>query len=115
MERPALPALLLTLLLGLLMQAMLASARFAIEQTEWLYRSLYLISMALNLGAVRRVNPPSFRSACFLLAPMVLSLVATWLSIEDAAHAAIMLLVLPVVHSLVAAWLCIMRPHELRH
>jgi hypothetical protein len=115
MERSALPALLLTLLLGLLMQAMLAGARYATEQGEWLYRSLYLIALAFNLGAVRRVNPPSLRSACVLLAPMVLTLVCTWLVVEDKSHAAVMLLVLPIAHALVAGYFCVAVPQALRH
>jgi hypothetical protein len=115
MERSALPALLLALLLGLLMQAMLASARFATEQGEWLYRCFYLIALGLNLGAVRRVNPPSFRSACVVLSPMVLAVAGTWLSIEDEGHATVMLLVLPAVHSLVAGYMFAAVPQSLRH
>lgn len=115
MERSALPALLLTLLLGLLLQAMLAGARFATEQLEWVYRSLYVTALFLNLGAVRRVNPPSFRSAALLLIPMLAAVLGTWAIIEDTPHAAVMLFVLPVVHTLVAAYICVARPQELRH
>jgi len=115
MERSALPALLLTLLLGLLMQAMLVDMRIASGQGEWVYRALYVIALAVNLAAVRRANPPTFRSACVVLAPMVLAVAATWLSITgDDAHAAIMLMVLPIVHTLVAGFLFTM-PHELPH
>jgi len=114
MERSALPALLLTLLLGLLMQAMLAGARFATEQGEWLYRSLYLIALAFNAGAVRRINPPNFRNACIVLAPMMLALIGTWLVVEDQGHAAVMLLVLPLAHALVAAYLCVAIPQSQR-
>jgi len=97
------------------MQAMLAGARFATEQGEWLYRSVYVVAMLLNLGAVRRINPPSFRSATILLMPMVGAVLCTWLIIEDVPHATIMLLVLPLLHSAVAAYLYLARPQDLRH
>jgi len=115
MERSALPALLLTLLLSLLMQAILAGASFTAEQNEWAYRSLYGVAMLLSLCAIRRVNPPSFRSATIMLVPTMAAVMSTWLIIEDTPHAAVMLFVLPVVHALIAAYLLVMRPQELRH
>lgn len=104
MERSALPALLLTLLLGLLMQGMLAGLHFATARSEWLYRSLYLLALLLNLLAVRRLNPANLSEAVLPLAPMVMAVAITYFSVSDPeAPAQITLLLLPIVHGAAAA------------
>lgn len=113
MERSALPALLLTLLLGLLMQGMLAGLRFASAQSEWLYRSLYLVALLLNLLAVRRFNPPSISAAVLPLAPIVMAVAITFLSVGDPeAPSQITLLILPVVHGAAAGAMLLMPLEE---
>jgi len=103
MERSALPALLLTLLLGLLMQGMLAGLHFATARSEWLYRSLYMVALLLNLLAVRRLNPANLSEAVLPLAPMVMAVAITYFSVSDPdAPAQITLLLLPIVHGAAA-------------
>lgn len=103
MERSALPALLLTLLLGLLMQGMLAGLHFASGRTEWVYRTLYLLALLLNLLAVRRLNPATLSAAVLPLAPIVMAVAVTYLSISDAeAPSQLTLLMLPIVHGAAA-------------
>ena len=104
MERSALPALLLTLLLGLLMQGMLAGLHFSTARAEWVYRTLYLVALLLNLLAVRRLNPASLSAAVLPLAPIVLAVAITYLSLSDGeAPAQVTLLLLPIVHGAAAA------------
>ena len=104
MERSALPALLFTLLLGLLMQGMLTELHFATGRSEWLYRSLYLVALVLNMLAVRRLNPPNIAAAVLPLAPMVMAVAITYFSVSDPqAPALVTLLFLPIVHGAAAA------------
>lgn len=104
MERSALPALLFTLLLGLLMQGMLASLHFATARSEWLYRTLYLAALLLNLLAVRRLNPATLSAAVLPLAPIVMAVAITYFSVSDPeAPALVTLLFLPIVHGAAAA------------
>lgn len=103
MERSALPALLLTLLLGLLMQGMLAGVHFATARSEWVYRALYLVALLLNLLAVRRLNPANLSAAVLPLAPIVMAVAITYFSVSDPeAPAQITLLLLPIVHGAAA-------------
>jgi len=104
MERSALPALLFTLLLGLLMQGMLAELHFATARSEWVYRTLYLVALVLNMFAVRRLNPPHISAAILPLAPMVMAVAITYFSVSDPeAPALVTLLFLPIVHGAAAA------------
>ncbi len=103
MERSALPALLLTLLLGLLMQGMLAGLHFASARSEWVCRTLYLVALLLNLLAVRRLNPASVSAAMLPLAPIVMAVVATYFLVSDPeAPVQFTLLLLPIVHGAAA-------------
>ncbi|WP_156409860.1 hypothetical protein [Duganella sp. Root198D2] len=104
MERSALPALLLTLLLGLLMQGMLAGVHFSSVRSEWVYRTLYLVALLLNLLAVRRLNPATVSAAVLPLAPIVMAVAITYFSVSDPdAPAQVTLLLLPIVHGAAAA------------
>lgn len=103
MERSALPALLFTLLLGLLMQGMLAELHFATAQSEWVYRSLFLVALLLNMLAVRRLNPADIAASVLPLAPMVMAVAITYFSVSDPeAPALVTLLFLPIVHGAAA-------------
>ncbi|WP_342113954.1 hypothetical protein [Pseudoduganella sp. OTU4001] len=103
MERSALPVLLLTLLLGLLMQGMLAGLHFATARSEWMYRTLYLVALLLNLLAVRRLNPASVGDAVLPLAPIVMAVAITYFAVSDPeAPAQVTLLLLPIVHGAAA-------------
>lgn len=104
MERSALPALLFTLLLGLLLQGMLAELHFASAQSEWVYRTLYLVALLLNMLAVRRLNPANMAAAVLPLAPIVMAVAITYFSVSDPeAPALVTLLFLPIVHGAAAA------------
>lgn len=104
MERSALPALLLTVLLGLLMQGMLAGLHYASARSEWVYRTLYLVALLLNLLAVRRLNPATLAAAVLPLAPIVMAVAITYFSVSDPeAPAQVTLLLLPIVHGAAAA------------
>ncbi|MCE3262818.1 MAG: hypothetical protein K0R43_1897 [Pseudoduganella sp.] len=104
MERSVLPVLLLTLLLGLLMQGMLAGLHFDSPGVEWMYRSLYLAALLLNLLAVRRLNPATLSAAVLPLAPIVMAVAITYFSVSDpAAPLELALVLLPVVHGAAAA------------
>jgi len=112
MERSALPALLLTLLLGLLMQGMLASVHYATADSEWLYRTLYLVALLLNLLAVRHLNPPSVGAAVLPLAPIVMAVAITFFSISDPeAPSQLTLLLLPIVHGAAAGCMLFLPEH----
>lgn len=102
MERSALPALLLTLLLGLLMQGMLAGLHFATARSEWVYRTLYLVALLLNLLAVRRLNPANLPAAVLPLAPIVMAVAITYFTVSDPDAPAQITLLLPVVHGAAA-------------
>lgn len=103
MERSALPALLLTLLLGLLMQGMLAGLHFASSRAEWVCRTLYLVALLLNLLAVRRLNPATLSAAVLPLAPIVMAVALTYYAASDAeAPTQLTLLLLPIVHGAAA-------------
>lgn len=103
MERSVLPVLLLTLLLGLLMQGMLAGLHFASARLEWLYRTLYLVALMLNLLAVRRLNPATLSAAVLPLAPIVMAVAITYFSVSDpAAPLELALVLLPIVHGAAA-------------
>lgn len=113
MERSALPALLLTLLLGLLMQGMLAGLHFASARYEWLCRTLYLAALVLNLLAVRRLNPPNIPAAALPLAPIVMAVAITYFSVSDPeAPAQVTLLLLPIVHGAAAACMLLLPLEE---
>jgi hypothetical protein len=104
MERSVLPVLLLTLLLGLLMQGMLAGLHFATARSEWIYRSLYLVALLLNLLAVRRLNPATLSAAVLPLAPIVMAVAITYFSVSDPeAPLQLALVLLPIVHGAAAA------------
>ena len=103
MERSALPALLLTVLLGLLMQGMLAGLHYASARPEWVYRTLYLLALLLNLLAVRRLNPATLAAAVLPLAPIVMAVAITYFSVSDPeSPAQVTLLLLPIVHGAAA-------------
>ena len=103
MERSALPALLLTLLLGLLMQGMLAGLHFASARYEWVCRTLYLVARVLHLLAVRRLNPANVSAAALPLAPIVMAVAITYFSVSAPdAPAQVTLLLLPIVHGAAA-------------
>lgn len=109
MERSALPVLLLTLLLGLLMQGMLTGLHFASVTSEWLYRTLYLVALLLNLLAVRRLNPATVSAARLPLAPIVMAVAITYLSLSDPeAPAQLTLLLLPIVHGAAAGFMLLL-------
>lgn len=104
LERSALPALLLTLLLGLLMQGMLAGLNFATSRSEWVCRGLYLAALAFNMLAVRRLNPATLAAAVLPLAPVVLAVAVTYFSVSDPeAPSQVTLLMLPIAHGAAAA------------
>jgi hypothetical protein len=104
MERSALPALLLTLLLGLLMQGMLAGLHFSAGRSEWVIRSLYMVALLLNLLAVRRLNPGTVSAAVLPLSPIVMAVAITYFSASDPeAPPLVTLLLLPIVHGAAAA------------
>jgi len=111
MERPALPALLLTLLLGLLMQGMLAGLHYASPNAEWVFRTLYLVALLLNIFAVHRLNPPSAGAAVLPLAPISMAVAITYLSISGhEAPSQFTLLVVPIVHAAAAAVMLLLPP-----
>jgi len=104
MERPALPALLLTLLFGLLMQGMLVGLQFATPRAEWVYRTLYLLALLLNILAVRRLNPSTVAAAVLPLAPIVMAVAITFFSVSDPeAPSQLTLLFVPIVHGAAVA------------
>jgi hypothetical protein len=105
-ERSALPVILLTLLLGLLMQGMLAGLLFTTLSFEWIYRGLYVLALLLNLMVVHRVNPGSLVASGVVLSPMIMATFATWLVISDQFLASpLALLMLPLAHSVVCVFL----------
>lgn len=113
MERSALPALLFTLLLGLLMQGMLAGLNFATARSEWVYRTLYLVALLFNLLAVRRLNPATVAAAVLPLAPIVMAVAITYLSISDPeAPSQLTLMLLPIVHGAAAGCMLLMPLEE---
>lgn len=113
MERSALPALLLTLLLGLLMQGMLAGLHFASPRSEWVYRTLYLVALLLNMLAVRRLNPATMAAAVLPLAPIVMAVAITYFSVSDPeAPAQVTLLFLPIVHGAAAGCMLLLPLEE---
>lgn len=113
MERSALPVLLLTLLLGLLMQGMLAGLHFATARSEWVYRTLYLVALLLNMFAVRRLNPANIAAAVLPLAPIVMAVAITYFSVSDPdAPAQVTLLVLPIVHGAAAGCMLLLPLEE---
>ena len=113
MERSALPVLLLTLLLGLLMQGMLAGLHFASARSEWVIRTLYLVALLLNMLAVRRLNPATLAAAVLPLAPIVMAVAITYFSVSDAeAPAQVTLLFLPIVHGAAAGCMLLLPLEE---
>jgi hypothetical protein len=105
-ERSALPVILLTLLLGLLMQGMLAGLLFTTLGFEFIYRGLYVLALLLNLRVVVRVNPASLVASCVVLSPMAMATFATWLIISDQFMAGpLALLMLPLLHCVVCVFL----------
>ncbi|WP_028100632.1 hypothetical protein [Pseudoduganella violaceinigra] len=113
MERSALPALLLTLLLGLLMQGMLASAHFSTVRAESVYRILYLAALTLNLLAVRRLQPATLSAAVLPLAPIVMAVAITYFSVSDRdVPAQVTLLLLPIAHGAAAGCMLLLPKDE---
>ncbi|MTW13047.1 hypothetical protein GM658_20790 [Pseudoduganella eburnea] len=85
------------------MQGMLAELHFATARSEWVYRTLYLLALLLNMLAVRRLNPATIGAAILPLAPIVMAVAITYFSVSDPeAPALVTLLFLPIVHGAAA-------------
>lgn len=112
MNRSTLPILLLVLLLGLLIQSMLFGLVYDSALEEWTLRGLNLLALALNLLAVRRLDPATLTRTWAALAPVVISGVLHRINIGNG-DSAIIIFLLPLLHG-VLSWLLLRLPDEMR-